>query len=92
MVHQYELNGYHIVLDTCSGSIHVVDEVAYDVIALYPKRTAEEIVAELLAKYKGREDVTEEELCLCIQDVENLKQSGKLYTEDTFAEVAGNFK
>ena len=28
MVHQYQLNGYNIVLDTCSGAIHVVDEVA----------------------------------------------------------------
>ena len=27
MVHQYQLNGYNIVLDTCSGSVHVVDEV-----------------------------------------------------------------
>ena len=25
MVHQYQLNGYNIVLDTCSGSVHVVD-------------------------------------------------------------------
>ena len=38
MVHQYQLNGYNIVLDTCSGSIHVVDEVAYDVIALFPRK------------------------------------------------------
>ena len=37
MVHQYQLNGYNIVLDTCSGSVHVVDEVAYDVIAMYPE-------------------------------------------------------
>ena len=44
MVHQYQLNGYYIVLDTCSGSIHVVDEVAYDLIALYPGRTGEELV------------------------------------------------
>ena len=29
MMHQYQLNGYHIVLDTCSGSVHAVDEVAY---------------------------------------------------------------
>ena len=35
MEHQYQLNGYNIVLDTCSGSVHVVDEVAYDVIAMY---------------------------------------------------------
>ena len=34
MVHQYQLNGYNIVLDTCSGSVHVVDDVAYDVIAM----------------------------------------------------------
>ena len=43
MVHQYQLNGYNIVLDTCSGSVHVVDEVAYDVIAMYPEHTADEI-------------------------------------------------
>ena len=51
MVHQYQLNGYNIVLDTCSGSVHVVDEVAYDVIAMYPDHTADEIVAAMMAKY-----------------------------------------
>ncbi len=35
MIHQYKLNGYNIVLDVYSGSVHVVDEVAYDMIALY---------------------------------------------------------
>ena len=40
MVHQYQLNGYNIVLDTCSGSVHVVDDVAYDVIAMYADHTA----------------------------------------------------
>ena len=35
MVHQYKLNGYNIVLDTCSGSVHTVDEVAYDIIEMY---------------------------------------------------------
>jgi hypothetical protein len=45
MVHQYQLNGCNIVLDTCSGSIHAVDEVAYDVISLYKEKSAEEIVA-----------------------------------------------
>ena len=53
MVHQYQLNGYHIVLDSCSGSIHVVDEVAYDVIALYEHKSADEIVAELLKNFKA---------------------------------------
>lgn len=54
MVHQYKLNGYHLVLDSCSGGVHVVDEVAYDVIALWPDHPAEEIVQTLLAKYRDR--------------------------------------
>nr|WP_326127140.1 thioether cross-link-forming SCIFF peptide maturase [uncultured Oscillibacter sp.] len=92
MVHQYQLNGYHIVLDTCSGSIHVVDEAAYDVIALFEERSPEEITAALLEKYAGRPDVTEEELRQCISDVQSLKDAGKLFTPDTFAPLAGTFK
>ena len=92
MVHQYKLNGFNIVLDTCSGAVHVVDEVAYDVIELYPKKKEEVIVAELLLKYKDREVVTEEELKLCIEDVKALIESKKLYTEDTFEDMAGTFK
>ena len=92
MVHQYKLNGYNIVLDTCSGAIHVVDEVAYDIIALYKEKLADEIVSEMLEKYGDRDDVTETELRLCIEDVEALIQAGKLYTEDTFADMAGKFK
>ena len=92
MVHQYKLNGYNIVLDTCSGSIHVVDEVAYDIIALYKTKPTDEIVAEMLEKYGDREDVTEEELRLCLEDVESLVKAEKLYTKDTFADMAGNFK
>lgn len=92
MVHQYKLNGYNIVLDTCSGSIHVVDEVAYDIIALYKTKPADEIVAEMFEKYGDREDVTEEELRLCLEDVESLVKAEKLYTKDTFADMAGTFK
>ncbi len=92
MVHQYKLNGYNIVLDTCSGAIHVVDEVAYDIIELFPKKTTDEIVADMMGKYADREDVTEEELRLCIEDVESLVKAKKLYTEDTFADKAGTFK
>ena len=35
MVHQYKLNGFNIVLDSCSGAVHDVDEVAYDMIAMF---------------------------------------------------------
>ena len=92
MVHQYKLNGYNIVLDSCSGSIHAVDEVAYDIIEKFQQESPEEIVRELLVKYAGREDVTEEELYACIADVAALEKAGKLFTPDTFADMAGTFK
>lgn len=92
MVHQYKLNGYNIVLDTCSGAVHVVDEVAYDMIAAFKEKTEEELVSEILAKYGDREDVTEEELHLCMEDIRALVKMGKLYTEDTFEDMAGKFK
>lgn len=92
MVHQYQLNGYNIVLDTASGSIHSVDEVAYDIISLYPQKTCDEIVKEMMAKYGNREDVTEEEIKLCYEDVDALVKAEKLYTEDNYKSMAGILK
>ncbi len=92
MVHQYILNGYHIVLDTCSGSVHIVDEVAYDIIALYPEKKEEEIIVAILGKYGNREGINEEEIKLCIADVRALKEQGKLFTPDTYEPLADEFK
>ena len=92
MVHQYKLNGYNIVLDTCSGSVHTVDDVAYDIIELYPKSSTEEIVAFILEKYKDTPEVTREEVLECIGDIEALKERGKLFTEDSYEELAYNYK
>ena len=58
MLHQYKLGGYNIVLDTCSGSVHAVDEVAYDIISLFQNNTEDDITALMLKKYAGREDVS----------------------------------
>ena len=46
MIHQYQLGGYNIVLDVCSGAVHVVDEVAYDIIARFEAQPREEVIAE----------------------------------------------
>ena len=92
MVHQYKLNGCNIVLDTCSGSVHTVDDVAYDVIALYKEQTPDAIVSAMLEKYGDRPDVTEEDLRACLEDVKELEEAGKLYTPDTFEPMAFDFK
>ena len=89
MVHQYKLGGYNIVLDTCSGSVHTVDDVAYDIILMYKSSGIEEIVAAITKKYN---DVTEAEVLECIEDIKALESAGKLYTEDTYEKLAIDFK
>lgn len=91
MVHQYKLNGYNIVLDTCSGSVHVVDEVAYDIIAMYKEKDTGEIVKYITETYKN-EEITEQDVLDCIEDVKSLEDAGKLYTPDTYEGMAFDFK
>ena len=91
MVHQYKLNGYNIVLDTCSGSVHVVDEVAYDIISMYKGKSTDEIVKYILDTYKN-EEISENDVLECIEDVRSLEAAGKLYTPDTYEGMAFDFK
>ena len=92
MIHQYKLNGYNIVLDIYSGSVHVVDDVAYDIIGMYENATEEEILAGMMEKYGQRPDVNEEEIKQCIADIRNLKEAGKLFTEDLFQDIPFDMK
>lgn len=88
MIHQYKMEGYHIVLDVNSGCIHTVDDVAYDIISLYPQKSIGHIKNIITKKYS----VTEEEIDQVISDLEELKAQGTLYTEDSFAPQADRFK
>lgn len=78
MVHQYKNNGYNMVLDVCSGSVHVVDDLSYDVIALYEDHTEEEIVKNLSDRYSEK-DIRE-----AFQEVKELAEEGMLFTEDQY--------
>lgn len=86
MVHQYVNNGYHIVLDVNSGAIHSVDELAYEVIALYEKNTKEEILAKLGENY-SREEIEE-----VFEDIEELIRREQLFTKDTYESYIMDFK
>ena len=85
MVHQYKNNGYNIVLDVCSGSVHVVDDLVYDVIALYKECNKEEIV-EKLPQYK-KEDILE-----ACEEIKELEEAGQLFTEDVYKDAIIDFK
>ncbi|MBQ2276407.1 MAG: thioether cross-link-forming SCIFF peptide maturase [Lachnospiraceae bacterium] len=85
MIHQYKNNGYNIVMDVCSGAVHVVDDLVYDIIALFEEKSEDEIVTAL-SKYK-KEDVLEG-----ISEVKALKEEGLLFTEDEYEEYVTDFK
>ena len=70
MIHCYKLGGLNIVLDIFSGSVHVVDEVAYDIIEMYESESRENIIEKILAKYPERDDVTKEEIEGCFEQLE----------------------
>lgn len=90
MIHQYKLGGYNIVLDVCSGSVHVVDEIAYDIIEQYQNSTKEQIVQNLAQKYASSASL--QEIAECYDQVTSLKDSGKLFAPDTFEPMAGKLK
>ena len=92
MIHQYKLGGYNIVLDVCSGSVHVVDEVAYDIIGGFEQKDREAVIRDMQEKYADREDITPKDIEECYEQVLSLKESGKLFAPDTFADMAGTLK
>ena len=93
MIHQYKLSGYNIVLDVYSGSVHAVDDVAYDAIALIDQGlTREAATAQLEQKYRDRADVTPADISDCFDDIEELTAAGQLFAPDAYADHAFDFK
>ena len=98
MVHLYKNNGYNMVLDVNSGSIHVVDDVVYDVLELLneaeDRRKEEgfrqEITDKMLAKYG--ENITAEDMKDVFEDLDELEENGTLFTVDVYKEGVIDFK
>lgn len=86
MIHQYKNNGYNIVLDINSGSVHVVDDIVYDVVALLSEKKQEtEIIAKLSVTY-NKEDIT-----TALEECQELKKAEMLFTEDIYREAIDLF-
>ncbi len=89
MIHQYKLGGYNIVLDVCSGGVHVVDDVAYDIIALFEDNNREAVLSAMAEKYPA---LSKADIAECYDQVVSLQKAGKLFAPDTFAPMAGALK
>ena len=83
MIHQYKLGGFNIVLDVCSGSVHAVDDVAYDIIALFEEKDRETVLKTVGQKYA---QIPADEIAECYDQVAQLKAAGKLFAPDTRSE------
>ena len=78
MIHQYKNNGYNIVLDVNSGSVHVVDDMVYDIIGLYENNTLEQITDALRDRYSVQ-DIKE-----AYEEIGELKEAGQLLKRYVF--------
>ncbi|MFW5672887.1 MAG: thioether cross-link-forming SCIFF peptide maturase, partial [Acetivibrio ethanolgignens] len=88
-VHQYKNNGYNIVLDVNSGSVHVVDDITYDMIELWEKKDKQVILAEVKKRYP--EEASEEELLEAMDEIEELIRDGALFSEDIYEKYIHDF-
>ena len=99
MIHQYKNNGYNIVLDVNSGSIHVVDDVVYDVLSLMDEENVDRYgeaefsrIADVILKNDYKEEVTKEDLKDVFSDLQELEENGTLFTKDVYKEGVIDFK
>lgn len=93
MIHQYKNNGYNIVLDVNSGSVHVVDDIVYDVIACMVESGLEHVDraaahGALEERFAGRT----EELSEIVDEIYELKENGMLFVEDIYEKSIDAFK
>lgn len=92
MIHQYKFNGRNIVLDVCSGAVHVVDDPTYDIISLFETNDLKTIKKAVTEKYKDRDDVTEKDVENCYTQLLEMQKNGQLFTSDSFEPMAGTLK
>ena len=98
VIHQYQNHGYNIVLDVNSGSVHVVDKTAYDVIACLerqnPSHTCDTLnspgtLEALLRELPG---YPEEEVSEVLEAVTELTRAGQLFTQDIYEDYIDEVK
>mgnify|MGYP002757367077 CR=1 FL=1 len=83
MIHKYKAKGFNIVLDVYSGSVHVVDDLTYDIIDLFEDKDKSYIEKEIKTKY----DVTDDEFEEAYSEVSTLKDENLLFSDDEYKDI-----
>ncbi len=92
MIHQYKLGKFNIVIDVCSGAVHSVDDVAFEIISLFENNDKDAVIENVYKKFSSNPEVTLDDVKECYEQVEFLKSKGKLFSPDTFKPIAGKLK
>lgn len=95
MIHQYKNNGFNIVLDVNSGSVHIVDDVVYDVLAYMVEKHIEQDTKETaLEKLSGTDfpDYEPEQVAEAVEEIYELKDADMLFTEDVYEKSIDAFQ
>lgn len=85
MIHRYSKKGINFLLDTNSGSVHVLDDAAYQLAGLIDETMGEECPQQLFDKLP---DIPEDELRTAYQELYTLKQAGQLFADDDYIDVS----
>lgn len=103
MIHQFKFNGYNIVVDTNSASVHSVDGVAYDMIEIIDSTFSDDSMAvvalndealacEIILSMKQKYGVTEDDVLETLQDLLQLHEEGLLWSADIYEDSADLLK
>ena len=85
-VHQYKNNGYNMILDVPSGSVHVADDVLYDAVAVMRDGGDAGKVREVLQASYPSGEIEE-----AIGEIEALKKEGSLFSEEPYSPAIDRF-
>ena len=90
MIHEYKSHGYNIVLDVNSGSVHVVDDLVYDMIPEIEKDIEAGLSDDEIAVKEGGSlmDTDRKE---AVSEILSLKNSGMLFSEDVYESAVDKF-
>lgn len=90
MIHKYSLNGYHIVMDTNSGAVHVFDDAPFDMLEYLKDSVPETPPPELLTELQGKYD--ENTVREGYEELKELYHKGQLFSSDEYEQFAGMMK
>lgn len=85
MIHKFQFQNSNIVMDVYSGSIHLLDKIAYDIVEDALILTQEEV----LEKYKGA--YRETEILEALEELNLLVEQGMLNTKDNYKDLVPAF-